>query len=388
MILYKKFKIMYPEQTRINAAISYFFLAPFFILSKKNSPFWEKFVQQHSKKATIIILFMIVSLGIIWFLKDFLKFTIIWFSIYQIIFSIALTFFFILLIAWSYQAFKWIEPWKTFSIKEKISEEENLETKEISEEEKIRIFMSFLPFLWEFLYKKYQLKEIEIVKKVSNFLLFLLFSSWYFWWSVNIISFAIIIFWIILAITTLVFLITKSQFLNLNFYSKIPSYNEIIAFLSSILVLTKEYILVAFGKEKTKNLKETFIYFSEKYNKIQEPQEKLSINPILIAIPFLNLIFVPILFQKKYREYRGNILQWVFLTILIAIIFYLKNWYLLYFLGFWLLELLLNTKNNTNINAPIINIVKIISGTTSETINKINELNNFEETEKINFNEK
>lgn len=377
---------MYPEQTRINAAISYFFLGPFFLLSKKNSPFWEKFVQQHSKKATIIIFFMIITLSGIWIFRDILKYWIIGFDLYQIIFSVALIFFFLLLIKWSYQAFEWIEAWKILSFSE--IKWKNLEEKKFTEEEKIRIFMSFLPFVGDFLQKKYNINEIKTISKVSNFLLFLLFSSWYFGWNVNIFSSIIIIFWIIIAISTLVNLISSSKFLNLKFYSKVPSYHEFKAFLISILIMTKEYILVAFGKEKKNNLKQVFQDFYQKYSETKNINQKLPIYAKIVAIPVINLIFLPILFQKKYQEHKWNILQAIFLTILFVIIFWFKKWYLLYFLSFAMVDLFLEADKNTNINAPIVSIIKGILTKSKNTIEKINELNNFEETEKINFNEK
>lgn len=377
---------MYPEQTRINAAISYFFLGPFFLLSKKNSPFWEKFVQQHSKKATIIIFFMIITLSGIWIFRDILKYWIIGFDLYQIIFSVALIFFFLLLIKWSYQAFEWIEAWKILSFSE--IKWKNLEEKKFTEEEKIRIFMSFLPFVGDFLQKKYNINEIKTISKVSNFLLFLLFSSWYFGWNVNIFSSIIIIFWIIIAISTLVNLISSSKFLNLKFYSKVPSYHEFKAFLISILIMTKEYILVAFGKEKKNNLKQVFQDFYQKYSEPKNINQKLPIYAKIVAIPVINLIFLPILFQKKYQEHKWNILQAIFLTILFVIIFWFKKWYLLYFLSFAIVDLFLEADKNTNINAPIVSIIKGILTKSKNTIEKINELNNFEETEKINFNEK
>lgn len=377
---------MYPEQTRINAAISYFFLGPFFLLSRKNSPFWEKFVQQHSKKATIIIFFMIITLSGIWIFRDILKYWIIGFDLYQIIFSVALIFFFLLLIKWSYQAFEWIEAWKILSFSE--IKWKNLEEKKFTEEEKIRIFMSFLPFVGDFLQKKYNINEIKTISKVSNFLLFLLFSSWYFGWNVNIFSSIIIIFWIIIAISTLVNLISSSKFLNLKFYSKVPSYHEFKAFLISILIMTKEYILVAFGKEKKNNLKQVFQDFYQKYSETKNINQKLPIYAKIVAIPVINLIFLPILFQKKYQEHKWNILQAIFLTILFVIIFWFKKWYLLYFLSFAIVDLFLEADKNTNINAPIVSIIKGILTKSKNTIEKINELNNFEETEKINFNEK
>lgn len=377
---------MYPEQTRINAAISYFFLGPFFLLSRKNSPFWEKFVQQHSKKATIIIFFMIITLSGIWIFRDILKYWIIGFDLYQIIFSVALIFFFLLLIKWSYQAFEWIEAWKILSFSE--IKWKNLEEKKFTEEEKIRIFMSFLPFVGDFLQKKYNINEIKTISKVSNFLLFLLFSSWYFGWNVNIFSSIIIIFWIIIAISTLVNLISSSKFLNLKFYSKVPSYHEFKAFLISILIMTKEYILVAFGKEKKNNLKQVFQDFYQKYSEPKNINQKLPIYAKIVAIPVINLIFLPILFQKKYQEHKWNILQAIFLTILFVIIFWFKKWYLLYFLSFAIVDLFLEADKNININAPIVSIIKGILTKSKNTIEKINELNNFEETEKINFNEK
>lgn len=76
-----------PSQThKINAAISYFFLGPLFLLAKKNTPFAEKFVHDHAKKSSLILFVGIIFMVILSQLKGFLLLGIAGFSLYGIIF--------------------------------------------------------------------------------------------------------------------------------------------------------------------------------------------------------------------------------------------------------------------------------------------------------------
>ena len=65
------------EQSRINAVISYFFLGPIFLLAKSGTPLAETYVRNHAKKASKIILFsFIVLLIYLFFIRNFLNFSI------------------------------------------------------------------------------------------------------------------------------------------------------------------------------------------------------------------------------------------------------------------------------------------------------------------------
>ncbi len=49
-----------PSRDRVNAAIAYFFLAPIFLLAKRNPNFAHPFVRSHAKSATKFILVFVV----------------------------------------------------------------------------------------------------------------------------------------------------------------------------------------------------------------------------------------------------------------------------------------------------------------------------------------
>ncbi len=42
------------SQIRINAAISYFFLGPIFLLARNNPDFSQEFVRSHARRATLV----------------------------------------------------------------------------------------------------------------------------------------------------------------------------------------------------------------------------------------------------------------------------------------------------------------------------------------------
>lgn len=174
-----------------------------------------------------------------------------------------------------------------------------------SEELKIQIALSFLPIISAFIAEKNPLPEIIIGRKVSHFLLFLLIVSWVaIGSSINILSFLILIGFIGLIVTNAVWIFAKNSFLFLGFYNFIPTYHEFEARIFAFFIMTKEFLQVAFGKQKEKN-------FQDEYNKIlAKNSEKIPFSenfwthPTIIAIPFVNIITIPSFFQKKFHEYQ------------------------------------------------------------------------------------
>ena len=96
---------MYDEQTRINATISYLFLGPIFLLAKKDTPLAEKYVQDHAKRASILILASIVAYGIFFFVQDFLYISFFGISLASLIAGLLVTAILAVLLHGAYYAF-------------------------------------------------------------------------------------------------------------------------------------------------------------------------------------------------------------------------------------------------------------------------------------------
>jgi hypothetical protein len=61
------------EQSRINAVISYFFLGPFILFAKKDTPLGEQYVQAHAKEASKIIGIMLVVYIFYFFIQKYIN---------------------------------------------------------------------------------------------------------------------------------------------------------------------------------------------------------------------------------------------------------------------------------------------------------------------------
>ena len=78
------------EQTRINAAISYFFLGPLFLFAKSGTPLADPYVKIHAKRASGYILAGIIAYGIYFLLKPYITFALFGISLHVVLLSIIL----------------------------------------------------------------------------------------------------------------------------------------------------------------------------------------------------------------------------------------------------------------------------------------------------------
>ena len=266
-------------------------------------------------------------------LKNFLLFSIFGFSLYYVLFAVLVFCFFALNFLASFRAFRGIESENIFNFSSFSPQTEI--SSSLSDEEKIRISLSFIPILGTFLSAKYPSKEILTGRKVGNFFLFLLIFFNFLNGSINILSFLVIISLIAIIVSTSVFLMYQGKFLSFPFYKFIPTYAEIEAFIFTIFVMIKEFFQVAFGKEKQKNFKEIYEKILTRHTEVVPPTEKFWTHPAIIGIPILNFITIPSFFQKKFHEYQGNISEGFLLSILaLFVFFFTKNifiWYVFIF---------------------------------------------------------
>lgn len=377
---------MYNQNTRINAAISYCFLWPIFLFARTGTPLAENFVRSHSKKSTLLMVLFGLVLFLLNQLQSFLQIFIFGISLYQIIFSLILAIFLGIFLLSAYRAYQWIEANKVFSFVSGISRV-NAEIVNYSEEQKIQIFMAFLPFVGTFVSAKNPMLEVQIARKIANFFLFLLIlTSILFQSTITILGFAILMLYIAIFVATGVFLLVQSRFLHFKMYDFIPSYHQIEAKIATFLFMMKEYFFIAFGRKKTTDFATKYQQFLEKFSLKIPPQEKFWIHPMIIGIPILNIITIPSFFQKKYHEYQGNIAEGFLLTIFVIVwFFFVKNIYILYLLVFPIIALVAYSNENTNVRAPIVSVARAIFIFFYRAKHTISDLKNFEQVESFQF---
>jgi hypothetical protein len=61
------------EQSRINAVICYFFLGPFILFAKKDTPLGDTYVRAHAKESSKIVGIMVVVYILYFFVRNYIN---------------------------------------------------------------------------------------------------------------------------------------------------------------------------------------------------------------------------------------------------------------------------------------------------------------------------
>lgn len=345
--------------TRINALIAYLFLWPLLLLAKKDTPLAMPYVRWHAKRASLIIFGGLLAFIAYRYIKGLIQLNIFGISFDVILLMLIVSIVLIALLAWAYRAFNGSSAsessWKSFHMPEN-----NTTLWEYSEENKIRIISSFIPFVGIFISSKYPIEETIIGRKIGTlFICILLINIIFFSGSTTTLSLIIILAYIGLIVTTAVYLFGFSKFLSFKFYTIIPTYLELDAHVKVSIVTVANFIRIAFGGEKKFSYQEIFDTHINK-NTLKETASIEYFTPNWIfAIPFVNLITLPSLWQQKYQEYKPLIFQAVTLSLLtgISIYFYWINSQIGLFLLFPIISLALESKDNILTRAPFTSIV-------------------------------
>lgn len=154
------------EQSRINAMIAYFFLGPLFLIVPRDTPFGEEYVRGHAKRASAIMGASILIIGMYLFLlKPLVNFQFFSISLHSVILTLMMIVLSALLIHGAYRAYHGIDARAIHTLTLDVSNEHVAGS--YSEEEKIRILASFIPFVGIFIAKKYPTEPYTIGRKVG-----------------------------------------------------------------------------------------------------------------------------------------------------------------------------------------------------------------------------
>jgi hypothetical protein len=143
--------------------------------------------------------------------------------------------------------------------------------------------------------------------------------------STTTLALIITIIYIGLIATTTVYIFGFSRFLNFIFYSKIPTFIELDAYIKAAIVIAYDFFRIAFGGEKRSNYQQQYQLSLEKNKYIQSPSIDYFAPNWIFAIPVVNLITVPSIWQIKYREYIPLIIQGIVLSLFTCLIMYFKG---------------------------------------------------------------
>lgn len=371
--------------TRINALIAYLFLGPLLLLSKKGTPLADPFVRGHAKRASIIIAIGLILFVIYYWIHNILLFTFLGISIDVVILTCIVSGTILALMAGAYRAYSWFSAdessWRSFAMPEN-----SIQEWVYSEETKIRIIASFVPFVGILVASRYPSRENIIGRKIGNIFIFLLLTSVVFFsGTTTTFTMFLTVLYIGLIVLTAVQMFGFSRFFEFTFYGKLPTYLEFDAHLKAWILSSFDFFRIAFGGEKKISYVERYNSFLEKNLQVHEASTPYLAPKWIISIPWINLITLPSFWQSKYSEYRSMILQGFMITVCLAlVIWFYGAWSQMWlYLLFPILALIVES-SNTNVRAPITSIMVDLVHIFSRGKDRIAEIKENGE-EKVNY---
>jgi hypothetical protein len=365
--------------------IAYFFLGPLFLLVPRDTPFWEEYVRGHAKRATSIIsIGVLVIILYITLLAPLIQVQIFSISLDSMILAVMMIIFSIQLIHGAYRAYNGIDARSIHTLNINIDNDYTIGN--YSEEEKIRILASFIPFLGIFIAKRYPTEPYTIGKKVGGALAFILITLIVFYGgAVSTLVFALTIVAVVVFIMTAVYLFLHGEFLSLGIYKYIPTYTSIEAHISASILSLFDFFRVAFGGDKRRSYSDIYREKYMLYSQTATPETPYILPSWIIWVPVLNLITLPSLTMSRMSIYRPLILQWLLITILlilIVIFYWLQSSIGLYLL-FPSLTLIAYSWKNTNIRAPLTSWIVSLSSLFTRGQEKVQKM--WEQKEEVSF---
>ena len=319
------------EISKNNAVTSYFFLAWLFLLNKNDPKLNNPFVRAHSKVAVLIHLAFLITYIIFISFWLGINFSILNYTISQIIASTIFILLFILMLYGAYKAHSWevFKIWDKIKLNYKIAPElQNISkiinissNKKFNEKDKVTIILSRIPFLWFLIYPKY--KNNIIIKNSSkiNLIITSIITILFVFGNPNLSTLLLLIYLIFIVFLN-INLVIKNEVINFDL-EKIPNIKDI-----RLLLLTLTKYLQIYSSWNKFTSFNVILEKIEKEEKIRLETDKndlekrlnFKLPEIIIYIPILNLISI---FNKdsKLKKHIINgliitslfILSWMFL---------------------------------------------------------------------------
>lgn len=352
------------EQSRINAVISYFFLGPFILFAKKDTPLGDSYVQSHARESSKIIGIMLLLCVLYFFIRKYINIGIpgVGLNVSTIVLASIIWVTLLYLSRWAYHAYLGNTPWEKNSIN--IRQLWNIEVSWVykveTEEEKSRILASMIPLLGIWIAKKYQIPVMVRWRVVGSFFAFLYFFSFLFSSRVGFIPTVILVVGIVVFVVEAIYIFLYGSFVSWNILDKIPTYNEVESHIKAWIKSIIEFFRISFGKEKSGTYSENFSNYLKETTSIIPHEEKYFMPAGLIGIPFWNLFTLPSLFIKKFQSYRRIVTEWLIITLIVCFFFFWRkdfsSPYLLILL-FPVIHILIYARDGQDIHTPGIGLI-------------------------------
>ena len=148
------------HKDRVNAAISYFFLAPLFLLARHNPNLSHPFVRNHAKHAVRLLAFAGIFLFVHhWFLSDLLTFVIpaLSLSLDRLVLLGAYGAYLLAILISAYRALHGQEASSQYSW---LMEKDSIDVQGLQEYERVQIITAFIPVFSLFTTKQHALADV------------------------------------------------------------------------------------------------------------------------------------------------------------------------------------------------------------------------------------
>ena len=236
--------------TRINALIAYLFLGPIMLLARSGTPLADPYVRGHARRASLIIAIGAIVFALYRSIHSYLAFGIFGISVDIIIITSIVSITLLALIAGAYQAYHGMSAsetsWRSLNIPTNTMTESDY-----SEEDRVRIIASFIPFCGIIIASRYPRRETAIGRKVGSlFALLVLTSIVFLSGTTTTLTLILTLAYIGLIVATTVQLFGFSRFLDFSFYNLIPTYAELESHIRAGVISAYDFCRVAFGGEK------------------------------------------------------------------------------------------------------------------------------------------
>jgi hypothetical protein len=337
--------------------ISYFFLGPIFLLAKKNTPLADPYVRSHAKQASMIIALTLIVFFAYFFLRQYIDFSFFWISIRAIILATLMAISSVALLRGAYRAYHGIVTdgssdilWSDqFSRMKDVSSVYSVE----SEEDRVRILASILPWVGIYLYARYGNPLMERWRIIASFFTFLIIVAFLLTGTGSFLWFLITIIYILLFVVEWVYLFVYGRFVSWHILDALPRYADIEAHIIAFSRSFFDFFRVVFWKEKKSSYKE---YLSEALS-IEPYSGEIPKYFMPVFLPLWNIFSLPSLFIAEYRIYKHLIIQWLIITALLIFLLLFtwaqsSLWILL--LLFPIVHIMTHASSDPSTRAPII----------------------------------
>jgi hypothetical protein len=251
-----------------------------------------------------------------------------------------------------------------------------------SEEDRVRILASILPWIGMYLSARYENPLMERWRIIASFFTFLIILAFLLTGTGSFLWFLITIVYILFFVVEWVYLFVYGRFVSWHILDALPRYTDIEAHIVASLRSFFDFFRVVFWKEKKSSYKE---YLSEALSIESYSGEipKYFMPAFLIGLPLWNIFSLPSLFMAKYRIYKHLIIQWLIITALLVFLLLFtwtqsSLWILL--LLFPIVHIMTHASSDPSTRAPIIWLYMRIGKSLSKMGSDIIALKKQEET--------